>query len=113
METTEPESLKECGKIQNTQRDLVESVHRIQDHGMEVQGGFILGFDHDTPQVFQHQIDFIKDIGIISAMVGLLNAPKMVSQLLLEGYARVIRGIYSGKPYYGRVKDLIQRYSQY
>jgi len=76
IETTELASLKECGKVQNTNRDLIQSVHKIQKYGFEVTGGFILGFDNDHPSVFQNQVDFIRESGIISAMVGLLNAPK-------------------------------------
>ena len=76
IETTEVASLAECGKIQNINRDLIQSVHRIQENGLEVTGGFILGFDNDSPSIFQKQIYFIRERGIITAMVGLLNAPK-------------------------------------
>jgi radical SAM superfamily enzyme YgiQ (UPF0313 family) len=76
IETTEEKSLTECSKIQNKNRSLVDSVRRIQDHGIEVSGGFIVGFDNDSKQVFQNQIDFIEKSGIITAMVGLLNAPR-------------------------------------
>lgn len=76
IETTELASLVECGKVQNTKRDLIQSVHKIQEYGLEVNGGFILGFDNDSPSIFQKQIEFIRESGIISAMVGLLNAPK-------------------------------------
>ena len=76
IETTEHASLEECGKVQNTNRDLIQSVHKIQKYGLEVNGGFILGFDNDSLSVFQKQIEFIRESGIISAMVGLLNAPK-------------------------------------
>jgi radical SAM superfamily enzyme YgiQ (UPF0313 family) len=76
IETTEEKSLTECSKIQNKNRSLVESVRRIQDHGIEVSGGFIVGFDNDSKQVFQNQIDFIEKSGIITAMVGLLNVPR-------------------------------------
>ena len=76
IETTEEASLSECGKVQNKNRSLVDSVHKIQDHGFEVSGGFIVGFDNDSKSVFQNQIEFIKATGIVSAMVGLLNAPK-------------------------------------
>lgn len=76
IETTEEKSLTECNKIQNKNRSLVQSVRKIQDYGIEVSGGFIVGFDNDSKSVFQNQIDFIEKSGIITAMVGLLNAPK-------------------------------------
>ncbi len=76
IETTEEKSLTECNKIQNKNRSLVQSVRKIQDFGIEVSGGFIVGFDNDSKSVFQNQIDFIEKSGIITAMVGLLNAPK-------------------------------------
>lgn len=76
IETTDEESLVECGKKQNSNRDVLKSVRSIQDHGIEVSGGFIVGFDNDKNGVFRNQIDFIQSSGIISAMVGLLGAPK-------------------------------------
>ncbi len=74
IETPDPMGLKECSKYQNQNRDLVESVQKLQRAGMEVQGGFIVGFDSDTPSIFQKQIDFIQQSGIVTAMVGVLNA---------------------------------------
>ena len=76
IETPNEESLEECGKFQNANRDLVASVKMIQNHGMEVQGGFIVGFDNDPYNIFERQISFIQQSGIVTAMVGLLNAPK-------------------------------------
>lgn len=142
IETTELASLQECGKNQNINRDMVHSVRKIQDYGIAVNGGFILGFDNDTASVFQNQIDFIKESGIISAMVGLLNAPrktrlykrlmkegritrestgdntdftlnfipKMDKSLLLDGYSKVINGIYGGKEYYDRIRKHLERF---
>ncbi len=74
IETPEEASLTECHKRQNRGRDLVADVKRIQRAGLEVQGGFILGFDHDTPRVFERQTEFIQKSGIVTAMVGLLQA---------------------------------------
>jgi radical SAM superfamily enzyme YgiQ (UPF0313 family) len=75
VETPDDESLVECNKKQNRHRDLVADIKRIQRNGMQVQGGFIIGFDSDTPSIFQKQIDFIQKSGIVTAMVGLLQAP--------------------------------------
>jgi radical SAM superfamily enzyme YgiQ (UPF0313 family) len=75
IETTNEESLAECNKSQNKNRDLVALVKKIQNHGLEVQGGFIVGFDNDPLSIFKSQINFIQKSGIVTAMVGLLNAP--------------------------------------
>ncbi|MCF7927955.1 MAG: B12-binding domain-containing radical SAM protein [Spirochaetales bacterium] len=75
IETPDEESLTACSKIQNTKRDLIEDVKKIQRAGLQVQGGFIVGFDSDTESIFQRQIDFIQKSGIVTAMVGLLQAP--------------------------------------
>jgi len=75
IETPDESSLVECSKTQNRGRDLVEDVKKLQRAGLQVQGGFIVGFDHDTPSIFQQQIDFIQRSGIVTAMVGLLQAP--------------------------------------
>jgi radical SAM superfamily enzyme YgiQ (UPF0313 family) len=74
IETPDDDSLAECSKFQNRGRDLVDSVRRMQRAGMQVQGGFIVGFDSDTPSIFERQIQFIQKSGIVSAMVGLLQA---------------------------------------
>lgn len=76
IETPDIQSLNECHKYQNKNRDLLQSVKRIQQSGLQVSGGFILGFDSDTVNIFQQQIDFIQQSGIVTAMVGMLNAPK-------------------------------------
>jgi radical SAM superfamily enzyme YgiQ (UPF0313 family) len=75
IETPNEASLTECSKSQNKGRDLVESVKQLQRAGLQVQGGFIVGFDNDSPSIFQQQIDFIQKSGIVTAMVGLLQAP--------------------------------------
>ncbi len=75
IETPEEKCLKECDKTLNIKYNLMESVHVIHSAGIEVSAGFIVGFDNDTSNIFQRQIDFIQQSGIITAMVGLLNAP--------------------------------------
>jgi len=75
IETPNEESLAECNKHQNQNRDLIANVRKIQHAGLEVQAGFIVGFDKDPTVIFEHLIAFIQESGIVTAMVGLLNAP--------------------------------------
>lgn len=144
IETPEEKSLHACNKVQNINRDLLQSVIKIQKAGLQVSGGFIVGFDSDTPGVFQRQIDFIQKSGIVSAMVGLLNAPKntrLYERLeaenrltteatgnntdlsmnfipkmnhieLLKGYKNIIHNIYTTKPYYKRIRQLLLNYNR-
>jgi radical SAM superfamily enzyme YgiQ (UPF0313 family) len=76
IETPNEESLSECNKVQNKGRDLVACIKKIQQYGMQVQAGFILGFDNDNNTVFDNLIQFIQKSGVVTAMVGLLNAPR-------------------------------------
>jgi len=76
IESPNEESLAECNKFTNKNRDLVASVKKIQNYGLEVQGGFIVGFDSDPLSIFRSQINFIQRSGIVTAMVSLLNAPR-------------------------------------
>jgi radical SAM superfamily enzyme YgiQ (UPF0313 family) len=73
IETPDAESLKEAQKSQN-RGNLLEAVKRIQSYGMEVMAGFIVGFDNDPEDIFERQINFIRESAIPLAMVGLLNA---------------------------------------
>jgi radical SAM superfamily enzyme YgiQ (UPF0313 family) len=75
IETPNKDSLVECNKDQNVNRDLLQDVKHLQRSGLEVQGGFIVGFDSDNQSIFQRQVDFIQNSGIVTAMVGLLQAP--------------------------------------
>ena len=75
IETPNDASLKECGKTHNRKRNLLDSVKILQKSGLMVSAGFIVGFDNDTPNIFKQQINFIQKSGIVTAMVGLLNAP--------------------------------------
>jgi radical SAM superfamily enzyme YgiQ (UPF0313 family) len=76
IETVNEESLEECHKSQNRNRDLVQCVKKIQQSGLAVHGGFIIGFDSDPPSIFETMTKFIQESSIVNAMVGLLNAPK-------------------------------------
>jgi len=142
IETPDKESLRECNKFQNANRDLITSINKIQKIGLEVRGGFIVGFDNDSHDIFERQIEFVQKSKIITAMVGMLNAPrgsrlyerlqkegrlvkditgdntdfstniipKMGYERLLEGYRKVISGIYSPRLYYERVKAFLKEY---
>jgi len=88
IETPSAESLEECRKVQNRNRDLVETVKTLQRFGLEVMGGFIIGFDHDKQDIFKRQFDFIQRSGVVTAMVGLLNAlpeTRLYRRLAKEG----------------------------
>lgn len=88
IETPSTESLQECHKLQNRDRDLIGAVKTLQRAGMEVMGGFIVGFDSDGPDIFQRQFEFIQRSGVATAMVGLLTAlPKtrLYQRLQREG----------------------------
>ncbi len=88
IETPVEDSLSECNKKQNLKRDLLTAVQTLQKNGLQVMGGFIVGFDHDPPNIFQKQIEFIQKSGIVTAMVGLLQAPygtKLYERMEKEG----------------------------
>ena len=135
IESPNEDSLLECNKTQNRNRDLITSIKKIQKNGLEVQGGFIVGFDNDPPSIFVKLTEFIQESGIVTAMVGLLNAPKgtklyqrmqkeerllndftgnntdfsinfitkMDSEILMDGYKKILNTIYSPKHYYERI----------
>lgn len=94
IETPDENNLAECNKKQNLNRDLVADVHRIQQAGMQVQGGFIVGFDNDNATTFQRLVDFIQHSGIVTAMVGILQAP-IGTQLYarMEKAGRILRNM--------------------
>lgn len=94
IETPNKESLEECKKFQNKNRDLIGCVKKIQKFGLQVQGGFIVGFDNDPSSIFERQIEFIQKSKIVTAMVGLLNAPRGTKLYQrLEKENRLLRNI--------------------
>jgi radical SAM superfamily enzyme YgiQ (UPF0313 family) len=74
IESPDEGALAECNKKQNLRRDLVADARRIQRAGLEVRGGFIVGFDSDTVASVQRMFDYVERSGIVTAMVGLLQA---------------------------------------
>lgn len=93
IETPDEEALKQCGKVQNTNKDMIESIRIIQRNGMQVQAGFILGFDTDNHRSFDNLVKFIQKSGIVTAMVGLLTAlPETALYKKLNAAGRMIKG---------------------
>jgi radical SAM superfamily enzyme YgiQ (UPF0313 family) len=138
IETPNEESLKEAKKLQNLRKggSLADKVRRIQDRGMEVWAGMILGFDNDDDAIFAAQEHFLREARISTAMVGMLSAiPRtplydrlkqagrldenddpahgtnvlpvnMTREALSQGYVRLMAGLYEPKAYFDRVDDL-------
>ena len=140
IESPNEESLRETRKLQNVRPKggtILDKVHKIQRLGLEVWCGMIVGFDHDTPDIFDAQVQFVTEARIIHAMVGMLTAiPKtplharlaaesrldradplhfgtnviplqMTREELSEGYVRVMRELYEPKAYFDRVDSLL------
>jgi radical SAM superfamily enzyme YgiQ (UPF0313 family) len=138
IETPNEDSLAECAKSQNRNRDLQAAVRKLHNLGLEVQGGFIVGFDADPASIFKSQINFIQKSGIVTAMVGLLNAPpgtrlyhrlkkenrivgdfdgsntecnfvpRMNYHTLITGYKNILKNIYSTRQYYERINTFLK-----
>ncbi len=88
IETPDAQALARSGKTQNLREDILASVARIQEHGLEVTGGFIVGFDGESDDIFARQLRFIQTAGIPTAMVGLLMAlpnTRLARRLAAEG----------------------------
>lgn len=121
IETPNVASLKECGKSQNVGRDLSKAIRKINQNGLQVMGGFIIGFDSDTKSIFDSQIKFIQDNGVVTAMVGLLNAlPQTALWKRLKVEDRLLNSHTSGENTDGTInfepkmkkKELIQGYKK-
>lgn len=120
LETPNHDSLVECGKKQNTVNSMATVVDTIHRHGMQVMGGFIVGFDHDPENIFDLQVRFIQRIGVVTAMVGILTALpqtrlwhrlKAEGRLLSDATGENTDGRLNFKPVMEREK-LIEGYQQ-
>jgi radical SAM superfamily enzyme YgiQ (UPF0313 family) len=138
IESPDEESLREAKKYQNVRAGgtLLEKVRRIQEAGMEVWCGMIMGFDHDDEGIFDRQIRFVQDARIAFSMSGMLSAipktplhdrlaaegrldtsdtcefgtnvvPLLISRAeLRDGYIRVLNAIYEPGAYFERTEAL-------
>jgi len=143
IESPDEESLREAKKYQNVRGGgtLIEKVHRIQDKGIEVWCGMIMGFDNDDPGIFDRQIEFIRQARISFSMSGMLAAipktplydrlaeegrldpsdmpeygtnviPQRMSRgELLDGYIRVLNELYEPEDYFARTDAMYLRRS--
>lgn len=141
IESPNEESLRETKKYQNVRKGgtSIERVHRIQDAGLDVWCGMILGFDHDESSIFKAQLDYLKEARVLHAMVGMLTAiPKtplydrlaeegrldeenelefgtniiparMTRDELRDGYVQLMYDLYTPKSYFDRLDDLFLR----
>ncbi len=137
IETPSVASLEECRKLQNSGRDLVAAVQTLQQSGLEVMGGFIVGFDSDTGDIFKQQFDFIQRSGVATAMVGLLTRlyqrlqregrllaestgnntaaalnfrPRLNREMLENGYRELMRRLYEPRNYYSRIRVFLKNH---
>ena len=138
IESVNEDALRETKKTQNMRRSgtLTEKVRRIQDTGMEVWAGMIVGFDSDTEGVFESQRRFIAGSRISLVMVGMLSAiPRtplharlaregrldtsdspdhgtnvlplqMNREALSRGYVRLMTDLYDPTAFFDRVDEL-------
>lgn len=91
IESPRAASLQETHKTQNLREGLLESVHRIQNAGIEVMAGMIVGFDHDDPTIFAEQFRFLDEARIPISMTGMLNAvPKTPLHERLKRAGRLV-----------------------
>ncbi len=110
IETPSVEALEETGKLQNARISMPDAILKIQSYGIEVMGGFIIGFDSDTDDIFDRQINFIQRTGIPKAMVGLLNAvpgTKLYQRLSAEG--RILSDSISGSNTHGLETNFVSK----
>ncbi len=141
IESPNEDSLRETKKFQNVRPagTLVERVHAVQNAGLDVWCGMIVGFDHDRASIFDIQREFLEEARVLHAMVGMLAAiPKtplydrlasegrldlddvpefgtnvipleMSRAELRDGYLRLMRELYEPEAYFRRLEDLYLR----
>jgi radical SAM superfamily enzyme YgiQ (UPF0313 family) len=91
IESPRHDSLRETRKNQNLRGDMIESIRRVQAHGIQIQAGMIVGFDADDPSIFREQLDFVQAARIPISMTGMLQAlPKTPLRARVEREGRLI-----------------------
>src|SRR5437764_1463086 len=74
IETPEPHALHSMSKDQNLRMPILDAVRRINEHGIEVVSGIILGLDTDGPETADHIIEFIRASNIPMLTINVLYA---------------------------------------
>ncbi|MDR3626441.1 MAG: B12-binding domain-containing radical SAM protein [Ignavibacteriaceae bacterium] len=143
IETIDEESLESCKKTQNLKRNMLENVRLLQQKGFIITAGFIVGFDTDKETIFNQQLNFIQESGIVMATVNILKAPpgtdlhrklllekrliepfdfdenktniitKMDKHLLYEGYKKMLDAVYKPQMVYERSKQFLSNYGNH
>lgn len=91
IETPEPQALRAMSKDQNLRMPLLQAVERINDHGIEVVSGIILGLDTDTEATADHLLEFIRASNIPLLTINILYAlPKTPLWRRLAGEGRLV-----------------------
>ena len=88
LETPNEDSLRETNKHQNVKNDMLDSVRRFQEHGIQVVSGSMVGFDHDGLDIFRRQVRFFASAGVPSVQVYPIQAPDgtpLKTRLVKEG----------------------------
>jgi radical SAM superfamily enzyme YgiQ (UPF0313 family) len=90
IETPEPKALKFMSKDQNLRMPILEAVRRLNDHGLEVVSGIILGLDTDSEDTAEHILQFIRESRIPLLTINILYAlPKTPLWRRLEAEGRL------------------------
>ncbi|MFX3626030.1 MAG: B12-binding domain-containing radical SAM protein [bacterium] len=140
IETPDESGLKESRKTQNLKRNQLDNIRKLHNAGFIISAGFIVGFDTDTPSIFQQQVDFIQESGIPLPIVNILKAPpgtelferiknegrlsrdfafaegetnivpKMDEKILFDGFIGLIDDIYSPEKSYERLVKFFTTY---
>jgi radical SAM superfamily enzyme YgiQ (UPF0313 family) len=74
IETPDADALHSISKDQNLRMPILDAVRRINEHGLEVVSGIILGLDTDGPHTADHIVQFIEASRIPMLTINVLYA---------------------------------------
>ncbi len=88
VESPNVESLKDVNKVINLRTDMLSDLDKIQSYGMRVQSSMMVGFDHDSSEIFDEVFNFIMEASLPLVAINMVNAPpgtKLWHRLAKEG----------------------------